>query len=442
MSIAGGINSYVGGLAFLNSDIFQVVATDNCGRDSIAGLNAVDGSFVGCFNVGSLGLSFLGPLELDSAGTNLLYGGWVSDAGYRGTSFWTVFTLSTSGSFLKSDIILLTQGDVHDVFEAWGDNQLFVADKRSNQILVFQFPSTVRVVPASLNFGQVIIGVTSTPQPVTISNTGPANLAIKAIETTGADAGMFSVATGGPNPCSSLTPTVAPGENCTVNITFSPTSTFEKTAALIISFGGPDGNPVNVPLNGTGAITPNGGEIIPSGSTYAIQWGASSNAVDLKYSTNNGSTWKAIASKVTGTSYEWRVPIPANDKKSCLVKVTGFDPSGRKVGEDISDSTFTIEVIKVTSPDGGEILKSGDTRAVTWRTNGTIRSVASVKLFYSINGGVSWKAIKTVKGNPGSYDWTVPDVSSSSCKIKVMLKDAGGATVGNNVSDGFFTIQP
>jgi len=32
-------------------------------------------------------------------------------------------------------------------------------------------------------------------------------------------------------------------------------------------------------------------------------------------------------------------------------------------------------------------------------------------------------------------------ISSSSCKVKVMLKDAGGATVGNNVS-GFFTIQP
>ena len=68
--------------------------------------------------------------------------------------------------------------------------------------------------------------------------------------------------------------------------------------------------------------------------------------------------------------------------------------------------------------------------------------MASVKLFYSINGGASWKAIKAVKGNPGSYNWTVPNVSSSGCKVKVMLKDAGGATVGNDVSDGLFTIQP
>jgi hypothetical protein len=233
-----------------------------------------------------------------------------------------------------------------------------------------------------------------------------------------------------------------------VNVTFSPTSTLKKTAVLGISSAGPDENPVvNVSLNGTGintatVITPNGGEIISSGSTYTVQWGAAFNAADLQYSTNNGSTWKTIVSKVTGTSYDWYVPAPANNKTSCLVRVTGFNSSGRKVGKDISDSVFTIEVAKVTWPDGGETLKSGDTQTITWRSNETISPVASVKLFYSTNGGKSWKAIKTVAGNPGRYDWTVPNVSSSNCKIRVVLKGAGGATVGNDVSDGFFTIQP
>jgi len=260
---------------------------------------------------------------------------------------------------------------------------------------------------------------------------------------------MFSVAAGGPKPCSSLTPTVAPGDNCTVDVTFSPTSTGGKTAALGISFGGPDELSLNVSLSGTGfdtvtVVAPSGDEVIPSGSTYSIQWGAPSGAVkfDLQYSINNGSTWKTMASKVTGTSYDWYVPAPANNKTSCRVRVTGFNSSGRKVGKDISDSAFTIEVAKVTSPDGGETLKSGDIQTITWRSNETIRPVASVKLFYSTNGGTSWKAIKTLAGNPGRYDWTVPNVSSSNCKIRVVLQGAGGATVGNDVSDGFFTIQP
>ncbi len=44
----------------------------------------------------------------------------------------------------------------------------------------------------------------------------------------------------------------------------------------------------------------------------------------------------------------------------------------------------------------------------------------------------------------GEYAWTVPDVprEESKCKVKVMLKAANGNTVGVDVSDGYFTIQP
>jgi uncharacterized delta-60 repeat protein len=191
-------------------------------------------------------------------------------------------------------------------------------------------------------------------------------------------------------------------------------------------------------------ISPNGGDVIPSGSKYNLQWQGSPDAVKftLKYSINNGTTWKLIAKNITGASYSWTVPSPANNKMTCLVKVIGFNSSGTKVGEDISDSTFTIEVVKLTSPDGGETLTSGSPHTITWTTHGTIRPVANTKLFRSINSGSTWTLIKTLTGNPGSYNWTVPTVSSSNCKVKVVLKDTGNVTVGSDVSDGVFTIQP
>jgi parallel beta-helix repeat protein len=192
---------------------------------------------------------------------------------------------------------------------------------------------------------------------------------------------------------------------------------------------------------------PYGREAIPSGTSYTIRWVAPPEAVSfkLKYSMDNGKTWKPIASGIADTSYEWTVPTPPKNKTRCLVKVIGYDGSDKKVGADKSDSTFTIEVLRVTSPNGGETLTGGGLHTITWQTNVTKNPVETVKLKYTKNGGTTWLPIYTLTGgDPGTYDWTVPDVpkTKSKCMVKVVLKDANGNTVGKDTSDGYFTIQP
>lgn len=222
-------------------------------------------------------------------------------------------------------------------------------------------------------------------------------------------------------------------------------------ANLTITATGSTNSPVNIPVTltinpsiGLTLLVPNGGEVIPSGSNFTIQWQAPPEVVkfNLLYSKNNGVTWLAIANNMTGTSYNWSVPKPLANKRTCLVKVIGYDASSTMVAEDISDGTFTIEVIRLISPNDGEIWKSSTTHTISWQTNATKKPVAKVKLFYTINGGTSWTRIKTLTGNPGSYNWRIPNVSSSSCKVKVILKNASGTTIGKDLSDSFFTIQP
>jgi hypothetical protein len=201
------------------------------------------------------------------------------------------------------------------------------------------------------------------------------------------------------------------------------------------------------PFNAFTLLSPNGGEVIPSGTNYTIYWGAPPEAVSfkLKYSLNNGRTWKVIESGLAGKSFDWQVPAPPKNKTKCLVKVIGYDASGKKVGADNSDSTFTIEVLTVTSPNGGEACTSNDPHTITWTTNGTKKPVEKVVLSYTINGGRKWKKIETIVGsNPGTHSWTVPEVTKikSKCKVKVVLKDAKGNTVASDAGDGNFTIGP
>lgn len=101
------------------------------------------------------------------------------------------------------------------------------------------------------------------------------------------------------------------------------------------------------PISKSILVTPNGGERIPAGSQYTIRWRALPNAVKFKllYSLDNGITWKLIARNVTGSSYTWKVPNPRNNKKYCHIKVVSYDANNVKVGNDKSDTSFTIKVV-------------------------------------------------------------------------------------------------
>jgi hypothetical protein len=196
-------------------------------------------------------------------------------------------------------------------------------------------------------------------------------------------------------------------------------------------------------------LSPNGGEVLSAGSPHEIRWVSAPNKADtfnLKYSLDNGLTWLNIDSGIKGSVYSWNVLPPANNKKLCLVSVTGYDSSSAKVGSDKSNSTFAIEVVKLTSPNGGESLTAGAIHAITWTTNDTIGPVAGIQLYSTTNGGTTWKEIDptVTKTNTGSYDWIVPTVTSAKtkCKVKLVLKDASGKTLGSDISDKVFTIQP
>jgi hypothetical protein len=98
-------------------------------------------------------------------------------------------------------------------------------------------------------------------------------------------------------------------------------------------------------------------------------------------------------------------------------------------------------VLRVLYPNGGETLTSGNTVNIRWLTNMTVMPVAKTTLQYTTNG-ITWNPIKTLSGNLGLYPCLVPSVPSTTCKVKVILKDANGIRMVIDTSDRYFTIQP
>jgi hypothetical protein len=100
-------------------------------------------------------------------------------------------------------------------------------------------------------------------------------------------------------------------------------------------------------------------------------------------------------------------------------------------------------LVMVTSPNGGETLITANKWTITWQTsNATHGLVAKSILKYTVDKGVTWRKIKALGDDPGTYSWTVPYVATDKykCKVKVILRNAAGGTLASDKSDSCFTI--
>jgi archaellum component FlaF (FlaF/FlaG flagellin family) len=100
--------------------------------------------------------------------------------------------------------------------------------------------------PSSLLFANQTFDTTSPPQTVTVTNNGSAAVSIAAsgIAIAGAYPADFSQT----NNCAV---TLAPGDTCSINVTFAPAGNGPDTATLTITDGAP-GSPQTIGLSGTG----------------------------------------------------------------------------------------------------------------------------------------------------------------------------------------------
>ncbi|MFC1651004.1 leucine-rich repeat domain-containing protein [Candidatus Latescibacterota bacterium] len=180
-----------------------------------------------------------------------------------------------------------------------------------------------------------------------------------------------------------------------------------------------------------------GGENLSVGETYNITWNSYSiSNIDIKYSTDSGSTWKNIQSSVSaaGGSYTWSIPADYSD--DCKIMIA--DSSDSSIFES-STGAFSIlsnEFITITSPKFGDRWTAQSTKEITWEFNG----VLNVKIEYSSDNGTTWQSIiASTPAASGSYGWSVPDTEASQCIVRIT--DTANSDISDD-SDRFEIIKP
>jgi hypothetical protein len=132
--------------------------------------------------------------------------------------------------------------------------------------------------------------------------------------------------------------------------------------------------------------------------------------------------------------------VGAYDETGVALHAAGITLTDRagNLSTTASSSGETVMVapayLQVLSPNGGETFAEGTVQPIVW----DVDYVDSLRIEYTTDGGTQWNLIAAkVSTVSGLYQWTVPGISSASCRIR--LTDTSDSTV-YDISDNVFSL--
>lgn len=273
-----------------------------------------------CSGTGGCGVVF--ELSPPSGGT----GAWNESQAYT-------FNGGSDGGFPYAAVIFDAQGNIYGTTSEGGNlsgsNCTDVGGCGVVFELIPQAGPIVTLSPAALIFGNTIVGTTSAPKTVKVTNTGSATLDISSI----IPSANFAISA---NTCGA---TLAVGKSCKVSVTFTPTEAGEITGTLTFTDDAVN-SPQNVQLSGTGSSA---ATLTPSSATYKKQKVGTTSAAKKFTLTNNQNV--ALTSIAISTTGDFAVSATTcgttlASKQKCTINVT-FTPTktGTRTGElNVNDS--------------------------------------------------------------------------------------------------------
>jgi murein DD-endopeptidase MepM/ murein hydrolase activator NlpD len=184
--------------------------------------------------------------------------------------------------------------------------------------------------------------------------------------------------------------------------------------------------------------SPNGGNQLEAGKTHNFTW-TDNISENVRLDLYQENTLKQTISSNTPSdgSYNWTLPANLTTASNYKLKVSSV--SNINVA-DWSNNYFTINPkpqITLTSPDGGNQLKSGENLSITWTDN--ISENVNIDLYRDDT------FVQSIAGNTasdGQSFWTVPTNLPLSDRYKIKVSKSGDSSIGD-LSDNYFSVyQP
>lgn len=248
--------------------------------------------------------------ELDPAGATLVYstylGGSNTESG-NGIAVDTSGAAYVAGQTCSTDFPLSNPAQI-----APGGN----CDAFVSKVII---SAGIALSPAGLTFAPQLVNTTSAPQTITLDN-GDDPLTITSITISGANAGDFAQT----NDCGTSLPA---GGKCTISVTFTPSASGTRTAAISIVDSAP-GSPHVATLSGTG--NPSGIlSLSPTSLSFGDQNVGSTSSPQSIQVTNTGNASLTISGIVASGDYSETdncTKAPLQPTTNCTIQVT-FTPS-------------------------------------------------------------------------------------------------------------------
>ncbi len=435
-------NQYSTFLGGTNGDFPYGIAADATGNAYVAGSTGsadfplTSGALIQT-RANGFGTGFISKINPGgNKQADLIYSSYFGGNGVGGT-FDAAYGVGLSGTNAviagqaASSNLPVTSGVVQSMLKSTTTNA-FVAD--------LNLVPTISVSAASINFGTQLVGATTAPMLVTLTNNTSSAITLTIPATIiGANPTDFAESAG------TCTTSLAAGGTCTIGATFTPAAAqaYSATLKIAYTFSGIAGTSLQIPLTGTGSTTISAITFSPTSLTFAGQLLTTTSAGQT-VTVSNPSTTTALTITAITASTDYAI---ASNSCGALPITIAASPGGTPCMLSI---TFNPSATSAPGADNGTIMFTDNANGSpqSFTLNGTAWDFSVTAGNASVARGAMGTFPVTITGLGGftgavSFTCTPGSTLVTACAVpNTNAAAAPGAMVNGTLTAASFVVAP